>query len=235
MRSCLVGLTFALAATTGWAVPPSSPVTISYSISRSGFDLAEVTDTISFDAHRFDIKSSGRGAGLLALIPKAQIARSSEGEIDASGLRPVHYREQRGNTQERTLAADFDWQSRRLTLNDSGGTQQQVDLPTGSLDRLSFPYSFSFLPQPPERWRLSVADGRHLTAYEFKLVGREKIATPLGTLPALHYTRLREGDDPVFDLWLGLDQHLLPLRIVFTDKDGGRFEQVVTRIDFHRS
>jgi hypothetical protein len=222
-----------LIASLAWAAPPASPVTLTYNVSRGGLMLAEVTDTVTFEGKRFEIKSSGRGAGLLALMPKAEVSRTSEGEINGAGLRPLHYREERGN-KERTLGADFDWQTRKLTLLDNG-QREALDLPPGSLDRLSFPYSFAFLPKPPDRVRIAMTDGRHLSDYEFKLVGQETVATPLGKFPALHYSRERTGDDPVFDLWLGIDQHLLPLRIAFMDRDGGRFEQVVTRIDFPRS
>lgn len=229
MRLCFALLAGFFLALPVWAAPPNSPVTVSYNLMRSGITLAELTDTLSFDNQHFAIKSNGKGIGLLSLIPNAQIARSSEGDVEPFGLRPTHYREERGN-KDRSLGADFDWAARRLTLSDNK-EHEQIELPPGSLDRLSFPYSFAFLPKPPERLRLAMTDGRHLSTYEFKLIGRETITTPLGTQPALRYTRLREGDDPEFDLWLGVDQHLLPLRIVFTDKDGGHFEQVVTRID----
>lgn len=233
MRMSFVWLACALAALPAWGEQLNSSFKVTYALSRGGFQLAEMTDTIRFDGHRFEIRSNGRGTGVLALIPRAQIVRSSEGELVAAGLLPARYREQRGE-KERTLGADFDWQTKRLTLSDND-QHEQIDLPAGSLDRLTFPYSFAFQSRTPDHVRLAMTDGRHLSAYEFKLVGKETITTPLGNVPALRYTRLREGDDPVFDLWLGLDQHLLPLRIVFTDKDGGRFEQLVTRIEFPRS
>jgi hypothetical protein len=220
-----------LACAAALAAPPASPVTLTYSLSRNGLTLADVTDTLAFGDRRFEIKSNGRGAGLLALISRVQMNRSSDGEILAGGLRPLHYRESRGNN-ERLLGADFDWSTQLLDLSDNG-QHEHVELPAGSLDRLSFPYSFSFLPKTPARWRLAMTDGRRLTDYQFRLVGKETIDTPIGEQRTLRYSRIREGDDPVFDLWLGVDQHLLPLRIVFTDKDGARFEQVITRIDYH--
>src|SRR5690348_6579200 len=101
MRKRLLWLGLGLAALPCWGAPPSSPVTVSYSLSRSGVQLAELTDTINFNGERFEIKSNGRGAGLLALIPRVQLARSSEGEIGEDGLRPVRYHEERGNKERR--------------------------------------------------------------------------------------------------------------------------------------
>ena len=161
--------------------PP--PLTLSYSISTSRLPIAEVTDVLNFDQQSFRIQSEGRGAGLFALISRARITRNSEGEVRPEGLRPTRYSESRGNN-ERSLGARFDWPKQKLILS-RDQEQEEVELPAGSLDRLSFPYSFAFLPKPPPQWKLAVTDGRYLTPYEFKLVGEEVISTPLGEFPAM--------------------------------------------------
>jgi hypothetical protein len=42
---------------------------------------------------------------------------------------------------------------------------------------------------------------------------------------ALHYTKFLFSNDTAFDLWLGIEQQLLPVRVSYADKDGARFEQ----------
>lgn len=229
MRSWL--FTIALLALPVSAAPPHS-LALTYSVKVDNLRLAEMVDTVNLNGQRYNIESDGYGAGWLALIPRAKIKRKSEGEITDAGLKPSRYEEVRG-FRERSLAAQFDWQNRKLTLR-NGESSEQIELPHGTLDRLCFPYGFAFLPKPPARWKVHIADGRHLTVYEFTLVGEKTIDTPLGPLAALHYSKVREADDTPFDIWLGIKQHHLPIRITYNDKEGRTFEQIIARIDHHR-
>ena len=72
---------------------------------------------------------------------------------------------------------------------------------------------------------IQVADGRRLSTYAFRLVGTETVSTGMGDIKALHYTKVVSGNDTAFDLWLGIDQQLLPVRVSYADKDGARYEQ----------
>jgi hypothetical protein len=39
------------------------------------------------------------------------------------------------------------------------------------------------------------------------------------------------GDDTAFDIWLGLEHQLLPIRVTYADKGGARFEQYLRAIN----
>ena len=207
------------------AVPPSGTTTLVYGFSRSGLALAEMTDTLRVRAGEYELTSNAEGVGIVALLARGQsIRRESRGSIVAGGLLPRSFVEQRGANYR--LSAQFDWPAREVVLTNAQGESSREPLVAAAQDRLSFPYQLAFVPgAPPAEFSVQVADGRHLTSYTFRLVGTETITTGLGEVKALHYTKVLAGTDTAFDIWLGIEQDLLPVRVSYADKDGARFEQ----------
>ena len=223
LRAWLAALAYlpALAA----AVPPAGTTTLVYELSRSGLALAQMTDTLRVEGGAYRLVSDAQGVGLVALIARGQtIRRESRGTIVGHGLQPKNFVEQRGNNYR--LAADFDWPAGSVVLTDAKGEVSRESVAAQAQDRLTMPYQLAFARgTPPESFSVQVADGRHVTDYAFRLVGTETVATGLGEVRALHYTKVLSGNDTAFDFWLGLDQYLLPVRVSYADKDGARFEQ----------
>jgi len=207
------------------ATPPAGTTTLVYEFSRSGLALAEMTDTLRVSPGAYELVSNAKGVGIVALLARGQsIRRESRGGIGEAGLAPRSFTEQRGDNYK--LSADFDWRAREVVLTNAQGERSKEPLAGAAQDRLSFPYQLAFAPgAPPAEFSVQVADGRHLTAYAFRLVGTETVTTGLGEIKALHYTKVLSGNDTAFDLWLGLEQQLLPVRVSYADKDGARFEQ----------
>ena len=227
MHAWLFTLCAAMLPIAGMAVaaPPTGTTTLVYEFSRSGLALAEMTDILRVNAGEYELVSNAQGVGILALLAHGQsIRRESRGAIGADGLLPRSFVEQRGSNYR--LSAEFDWQSREVVLTNAQGERSREPLAASAQDRLSFPYQLAFAPgAPPAGFSVQVADGRHLTAYAFRLVGTETIATGLGEVKALHYTKVLSDNDTAFDLWLGIELQLLPVRVSYADKDGARFEQ----------
>jgi hypothetical protein len=207
------------------AAPPPGTTTLVYEFSRSGLALAEMTDTLRVREGEYELVSNAEGVGIVALLAGGQsIRRESRGAIVNNGLLPHSFVEQRGSGYR--LSAEFDWPAREVVLTNAQGERSREPLVASAQDRLSFPYQLAFLPgAPPAEFSVQVADGRHLTTYAFRLVGTENVATGLGEIKALHYTKVLSGNDTAFDFWLGIEQQLLPVRVSYADKDGARFEQ----------
>ena len=223
----------ALAAPAGFssAQPPSGTTTLVYEFSRSGLRLAEMTDTLKVNGSEYHLTSNATGVGIVALLARGQsIRRESRGVIGATGLAPRKFVEQRGDNY--TLTAEFDWTSNQVTMVNAQGERSREPVPPAAQDRLSFPYLIAFAKgAPPQEFAVTVADGRHVTQYAFRLVGTETVATGLGELKALHYSKILTGNDTAFDIWLGLDQQLLPVRVTYADKGGAQFEQYLRAIN----
>ena len=229
-----VALALAHMPAAGRAAPPAGTTTLVYDFSRSGLSLAEMTDTLHVRAHEYELSSSAQAIGIAALLARGQtLKRESRGAIGPGGLTPKTFSEERGANYR--LTAEFDWDKRQIVLIDAKGERLQESLPERTQDRLSMPYQLAFAPgSPPAELTIHVADGRRLSAYAFRLVGTETVTTGLGDIKALHYTKVLAGSDTAFDFWLGIDQHLLPVRVSYADKDGARYEQSLRRLNVAR-
>ena len=215
----------ASAASLASAAPPTGTMTLVYDFSRSGLALAEMTDTLQVRGREYQLSSVAQGVGLVALLARGQtLKRESRGAITTAGLQPKVFSEERGSSYR--LNAEFDWQGRQVTMTDAKGERSQEALSDGTQDRMSMPYHVAFLNgAPPPKLTIQVTDGRRLSGYSFRLVGTETVTTGMGEVKALHYTKVVSGTDTAFDLWLGVDQQLLPVRVSYADKDGARYEQ----------
>ena len=205
-------------------------VTITYEVSRGILGLGTGTEVLETNGKNYSIVSQTHPSGLAALIPKAKIRRESRGTITAQGLRPQRFLDKRGN--EQPAIAKFDWEKKLITF-EREGKAESAELPKTTHDRLSIAYSFAFSQPQGKELQFSMTDGKQLSNYRYVLLGEEKLNTPLGELQTLHWQKQREKEtDRGADLWLAPDHFMLPVRIVFTDKDGSRFEQIATQISY---
>ena len=215
-----------LLACCGVLASPPQRVAIQYDMSRNGSVMAEVSEILEHDGKTYRLSSEVHGKGIYALA--GVLKRSSSGRIDATGLQPAEFRDQRGSRAP--VTAKFDW-TRRVVVQESDGKAESLAMPAAAHDPLSMAYTFSFVWLPGKEIRVTRADGKGLTPFRFAVLGVEKLQTPLGELQALHIAKERDGpEDKSTDIWLASDRNLLPIRILVVEKDGTRIDQVVTRI-----
>lgn len=205
-------------------------VTIIFDVSRGNFGLGTGTEVLESDGKSYSIVSQTHPTGIAALIPKARIRRESRGMITSQGLRPQQFLEQRG--KDEPAVAKFDWEKKLITFEREGKAQSEA-LPNITYDRLCIAYNFAFRQPQGDDFQFSMTDGKRLSEYRYVLVGKEILKTPMGEVQTVHWTKQREKEtDRGADLWLATDQYFLPVRIVFTDKDGSRYEQVAKQISY---
>jgi len=205
-------------------------VTIIFDVSRGNFGLGTGTEVLETDGKSYSIVSQTHPTGIAALIPKARIRRESRGMITSQGLRPQQFLDQRGKGEP--AVAKFDWETKLITFEREGKAQSEA-LPNITYDRLCIAYNFVFHQPQGENFQFSMTDGKRLSEYRYVLVGKEILKTPMGEVQTVHWTKQREKEtDRGADLWLATDQYFLPVRIVFTDKDGSRYEQVAKQISY---
>ena len=54
---------------------------------------------------------------------------------------------------------------------------------------------------------------RRLYEFKLKVLGTEEIEIPLGKVKALHLRHIDPVDREAVDVWLGVDQHYLPVKL----------------------
>jgi hypothetical protein len=210
MRNFFFPIALSLAASA--AAAPPHKVEIGFEVSRNGSVIAEVTHRLEHDGKTYSLAESWKGRGLVALA--GEINRSSRGSIVADGLRPAEFEDRRSRREPRRV--EFDAADKAPTL------ERQ--------DQLSLAWSFAFAP-PRGTVNVRVADGKRVSAYVYKVVGRERVKTPAGEFDGLKLVKQKDNADAKStEIWLAADRNFLPVRVLIVDKEGTRMDQVATKI-----
>jgi hypothetical protein len=216
-----------LLATSALAAPQN--FTVAYHVTRNGQPFADVTETYRQEGGRYKLESITKGIGVYSLFGKRRLV--SEGDVTPEGLRPTHFEQDQGDDPKRKITADFDWAAGILTMVAKGKTKA-VALPPGTQDLASYAYQFMFAPPQGDDVQLPVTTGRKLKTYHYRIEARDApVETTAGTYKTLHFVNATEGGDEK-QLWLGVDAHYIPVRIVMPDDQGGTLEQVLTSLHF---
>jgi hypothetical protein len=127
--------------------------------------------------------------------------------------------------------AIFDWDNKLLTLQHKRG-EEQKPLPADAQDRLSLLYSFMFSPVAGKVVNLHETDGRRLESVRYA-VGKETLDTPMGKLETIVLTKqLEDNSGRDKKIWLAVDHHMIPVRIISHEKLGIVTDQMVTGISY---
>lgn len=212
------------------AAQPPHKVQIDFAVTSGSMQLGKGRDFLEHDGKKYSVISEIRTVGVAALFYKLNIRRESRGLLTASGLRPLRFEEH--NSRKPRRAADFDWDAGQVKLTD-GDKIETVPLAANTFDPTSLPYAFAFAQLNQESMNVFVADGRRLADYEYRIIGKETLKTPLGELETLHFQKVREADDKRgLEFWLSVDRHFLPVKIRIVDKNGTVVDSTVTSVTY---
>jgi len=75
----------------------------------------------------------------------------------------------------------------------------------------------------PQAMVLTVADGKRVKNHQLRLVGQERLETPMGEVDTVHYERLHKDPDRTSDIWLAPQWDYLMVRTLHVD-DGSPVE-----------
>lgn len=220
--SLLISLPVALS-----AAAQTAPVRVEleYDLLRNGKSMAEVVERLEYGNGTYLLTETWRGKGIYALLGRAK--RTSEGKLGAGGPRPREYVDERSGRD--TQRASFDWSANTITRRYKGATRTEP-VPADTQDRLSFLFALTYCSQKAEPISFHVADGRGMSHHTYQPSGRERLATPAGEFDTVKLIRRNESSGEVAEIWLAANRSYLPVRIVVAQKDGTRYEHVVTRI-----
>lgn len=155
---------------------------------------------------------------------------TSEGRVDAFGLAPQRYVEQRGRRGTDTTRFERDTPPGRIAFSRS---PQTVPLSDGAQDRFSMVMQLASLVRgnpsaytPGVTRQFFVADSDSGETWPVEMIGTESVQTRQGFVDALHFMRLprRDGDRRRIDVWLCPMLDYLPVRLVQTEPNGTQVE-----------
>lgn len=204
-----------------------SRLSISYSLT-SPFADGRAEYTWERDGDRYVITGNAEAVGFFTLFLEGQITQESRGTVGAEGLRPERFIERRPRGPAEGL--EFDWANRSITFSREARTRQGP-LTDNTVDWLSMIFQLAHVPPRGERTELRVYTQRRLYNFSLKVLGVEELDLPIGKVSALHLRH--EGRDPAetVDVWLGIEQHHLPVKLRFpVARNRFQVEQVATSI-----
>jgi hypothetical protein len=203
-------------------LPPQGE--ISYSVLRGDPPaiIGRSVQSWELNENSYRITNVMETTGLAALLRPVRMESESRGRIVATGLAPESFISRRPGKEgtERIDRVEFDWAGKVARF----GSGASVPLPEGAQDLLSFNFQLGWLSKTGE---MSIATAKKLGRYRLELIGEELLETRIGLLRTLHF---RAPGETTTEVWLALDQHLLPVKIRHIDKKAESFDQLVEEI-----
>lgn len=194
----------------------------------AGFIVGRALHDWKVDGDRYELKSTIETTGIVALFADVRLGQVSTGRIDAEGLHPETFRDNRKDGQYRS---EFDWTQGTLKLNN--GTV--VPLAPGAQDLLSMFYQLGLYPLDGPELSLMVTNGRKFERYVFRV----QADVPLmlnpnaeGRLTPTYHLSYRGREQEAVDVWLAKELNRLPVRIRYTDRKGGVTEMYAEEINY---
>ncbi len=201
-----------------------------YRVTNSGLTIGSIKESFVRKGDRYSIQSVTRSEGLLKAILDDQITVESSGRVGAEGLQPLEYEEHRLKDPKRDLRSTFDW-DKGVMHTVLHGENSETALPNATQDRISVMYQFMNIRNFTQTLVLPISERRKIEVHVYRLVGDEKVETPLGEFDTRHYQRVVDNaKDTRADVWLAKDRFNFPVRAVFDDPKGFRVEQNVVSL-----
>jgi hypothetical protein len=188
---------------------------------RYGLARGEQTLLWINEGNRYTVTSVASATGLAGMFYSGRFVQTSRGHITAHGLAPEEFWDQRGDKRS---SARFDSVNGSLTLTPSSGEPRHFAYDGEPQDALSLFFHFALTAPPPDGlFVYTVFNGRKLRRYAYVVRGEEIQDTALGELRTLHLARQADGDGR-FEVWLAVDRHYLPVRVLRSDDKGNEVE-----------
>lgn len=196
---------------------------VKVAIMHRSFDMNEDGNLI--------FRSETETSGVIALFRKDKIVEISVSRLIDDDLVPLNYEYRRtGNKKERHVIVTFDWEQNQIR-NTVNGSSWIMSSQTGMLDKLLYQYTI-MLDLEAGRSRISylIADGGKEKIYNFELLEKEPVDTPLGTLNTLKLVRNRENSDRQTILWSAPEMAYLPVKVENIETDGSRTIAIINTV-----
>lgn len=196
------------------------------------FEVGPINLKFTHDNGRYNLKVTGRGRGLAALLYPGTFTGESFGMITAEGLRPDKFIEERGNPDKRREIT-FDHEKRLLNIPD----KEPIPFEGAPHDALTWIVQFYFAMPKGDAVTLSVGTSRRMDVYTLTRIGEEEIEAPTGDVDPVTGTRslkkvktelwkgARKPDadgKPVgsAQFWLAPEWHYVPFRLKVVSAQG---------------
>lgn len=191
-----------------------------------GMSVGKTTHKWRVTKDQYLITSSTEASGLFSLFYSGRYLLTSRGELSERGLKPISFWIQRGQSNDRTEFAEFDWEAKTLQYGKSD-ERRSIALTEGTQDQLSVFYQLALTAPHSGRFKLALTTGRKFNQYEYQVIGEEALDTPLGQLKTQHLARVAQESGGNADIWLAVDHAYLPVRFKLASQKGEILDHII--------
>lgn len=220
LMGCLYGLALPV-----WADTPTRIVAV-YDVFKSGLRVAEVEEQYVRQGENYQLSSTARPVGLIALVKPEKIFTRSTGRVGAQGLQPVSAEYEREKDPARSSHAEFNWAKKEVVLSQQT-TRKVLDLLEGTQDRLSSTYQFVFLAlRAKQAVSFPLVNGLSLSSQHYLVAVGDALDCGAGKPVASWYldNQSKSGETHA-EIWLRQYPPLLACKMRITDANGEQLEK----------
>jgi hypothetical protein len=190
----------------------------------SSFRIGESLHTLEMADGRYTLQAVTQTAGLVSLFKSYKVTQRSSGTVDAQGLHPEQYSEERVDRSGTLFTtADFNAVTQTATFSHGGVATISPDLQ----DILSMLYQFPPLPMGVEMVPVTIGNSKKIERYQFEIAYNEEIDTPLGSLHTVHFRKMHTLHEEGLELWIAQEYRFLPVKLRHIDRDGKVSAEVI--------
>lgn len=220
--------------------PPPNPYTARYEARAMGMRTSAYRTLEAVDNNRFRLNHglsvSVLGANLITVNESTEFLWQSQGAV------PQQYHYQQSGVRRRDEQVDFDWAQSVAAIKRDDREQTQA-LNASMQDNLSFSAQMSadFLNQPDLRATDSlltyqILDARRLEHHQYRVIGEERISTPMGELDTLKLERVRDSDSSRSTvIWLSTQHQFILAKFLQNESGGSDMELTLESIEWTAS
>ncbi len=195
------------------------------------FEVGPVNLRFTHDNGRYNLKVSGRGRGLAALLYPGTFTGESEGQITAEGLRPDKFVEERGNPDKKREVI-FDHEKGLLRIPE----KDPIPFVGAPHDALTWIVQFYFSIPKGDQVTFSVGTSRRMDVYTLNRIGEEKMDSPAGQVTAQLWKGGRQPNDDgkpngSAQFWLVPEWHYVPFKIKVVNAQGRSLSLDLTAVN----
>ncbi len=212
-------------------LPPSAVLDYTIRARQSGLQIGgDASVRWNVQGKTFSAASEAR-----AMLVGTILEATSKGAIDQYGLAPHSFVQKRFRKETTTTTFDRAAGVIRFT-----GSDRTYPINGGEQDRNSVIWQLIAVARaapvrfkPGSSWAFFVAGQHDADPWTFRVVGHDRLATPLGELDTLHVLKEPPPDsrDQRVDIWLAPQREWYPVRLRYTDADGDYIEQTLQEIE----
>lgn len=206
------------------ALPASGRMRFSVSKGEGAFIVGEAIHEWAVEGDHYTLLSTMQSTGLVALFKTVKLGQSSRGLIDANGLKPLQFRDDRKAGQYR---ADFDWDKGSIQL----GSGEQLPLAAGAQDVLSMFYQLALYPLDQPELSMMVTTGSKFERYTLKVEPNVHVQIRDQDMLTYHVTYQGRESERI-EVWLAQAWGRLPIKLRYVDRTGGITELLAEEVNY---